>query len=62
MNMQKRHFEALAAALAASKLSGHILNTRAQWDKDVMAIASTLGQFNPLFRLQQFLKACDYDQ
>ncbi len=64
--MGKKHFEALATELAATRPNIPVrgatkLQTAAiiQWDQDVAAIANVLGRFNPAFRRGTFMDWCN---
>lgn len=61
--MQKRHFEALAAALRAVKPGNNEAARLTpvaylQWSRDVNAAANVLASFNPRFDRARFLQAC----
>jgi hypothetical protein len=60
--MTKKHFEALAAALAEQRVGFSLLpslkNQHAQWCRDVQAVANVCARFNPNFDRARFLKAC----
>jgi len=57
--MSKKHFDALAAALRsafAHEPQGGI--TRAQWERDVHAIADACAAASPRFDRARFIRAC----
>jgi hypothetical protein len=62
--MTKKHFEALTAAMKASKPMRHLMDGReepiapAQWKHDTCTIADVCARFNPNFDRARFLKAC----
>ena len=58
--MSKKHFEALARALANSKPAkkGAAMD---QWRRDVEAIADVCQSQNGMFRRETFLDACGYE-
>jgi hypothetical protein len=58
--MTKKHFEAIATALAASRpQSGWDPNKRVQWDLDVRNITIVLKRINPRFNNERFVDACE---
>ena len=62
--MSRKHFVALASALAGSKPIGvgvPVPKLLKQWKRDVEAIASTVSQFNDNFNRSRFLSACNYE-
>lgn len=68
--MSKKHFEALAEALAETRPSKndydleeeserlHLSNVRAQWNRDVQIVANACAAMNPNFDYQRFIAAC----
>ena len=71
--MSKKHFEAIAAALANAK--PHIESSNSadlefeynnawlhQWQRDVLAIADVCCSFNNNFNRSRFLSACGYEE
>ena len=57
--MSKRHFEALAVALAAVKPNDTSTFLIEQWILDVRAVADVCEQINPRFDRVRFLEACN---
>lgn len=58
--MTRKHFNALAAALAASRPDGAGYEW-AQWRADVSAISRVCSQFNDSFDAARFLDACNQE-
>lgn len=63
--MSKKHFEALAAALAVAAphkvgpFDDHVDRAyRGQWCEDVSAVADVCEKFSPRFDRARFLAAC----
>lgn len=66
--MTKKHFNALAAALRASRAPEFLPDTPwraednsiadAQWRADVRAMADVCASFNPAFDRDRFIAAC----
>jgi hypothetical protein len=56
--MSKKHFEALAAALATMKPDDPQSASYAQWTWDVDRVAGVCASFNTRFDSARFLKAC----
>lgn len=56
--MSRKHFEALADALAWLRPQRIDAERFAQWVNDVDAIASVCARFNPLFDRARFDAAC----
>ena len=56
--MTRKHFKAIADALASSKPSPSNIEALQQWRIDVAAITNTLKQFNDNFDTTKFITAC----
>lgn len=57
--MTRKHFKALADALAATRPDPTFLPERDQWETTRDAVASTCRSFNPNFDRARFLAACN---
>jgi hypothetical protein len=59
--MTRKHFEAIAKALAERKPSGLDNNKMVQWKHDVETLIPVFKVFNPSFNPSRFKEACGYD-
>lgn len=57
--MSKKHFQALALALAAIRPNEAWLNKRQQWEKDVNAVADVCAAHNHAFNRGTFIQWCE---
>ena len=56
--MTRKHFKAIAQALANERPEPSWTNKRTQWEKDIDAIANELGKISPKFDFEKFMEAC----
>lgn len=61
--MTRKHFQALADALRASKPGDPVESAfYIQWVTDVLAVASVCKAASPDFKPERFLAACGYER